>query len=1018
MRPQRLVINAFGSYAHRQEIDFNNLGEHRCFLIHGPIGSGKSTILDAICFALYGRASGDNRSPELMRSDHAAPSDTAFVTLDFTLGSEAYRVTRRPRQERAKKRGGGTTTISASATLWKRTGLTDLDEDGQVMAHQSSKVTEAVEDLLGFRLDQFRQVVILPQGQFRRLLTARSAERQAIMETLFQTEIYRRVEDFLKADARTVATDLEKVRVSRQLILEQSGASAQIDLEAQCKQIKQDVAGAIEARQESEAAATKAQQALAQGRAVAEILRQRDERHAQLGALQDEIPQIDAVRNELDAARRAATVRPSQELAQNLEEQSRAASSAQEAHIKETLKADQAHQKAHKALEAAKKRVPELEEARRQLRQLQELRQQVERLGQAQQAHQRDQKALESSAKRLKDAQAALQSAEAQLGARRIAATAAGQAAAEIPALTERTTTLRQQLQARHDLDTALDQDQLLTQALEHQRDNLKRLEGELEQERQELVLIEAAWMGGQAAILASKLNSNKPCPVCGSSHHPAPAKSDEALPTQVTVERKRQRLERLGQDQLRLSAELKTQASAHQSNQEHLKHLQADCANLPSAEVLQERLAVQNTALEAARASADALQTLRPELEAAQAHTQTLRQAADTQRLEHERAAASAAASLAIVQERQTNIPEHLHHPNQLEAAVTATQEAIAAISGTLEAAQERHREAQERQQAASTALDRARGALSKARQLAQEARRAYDTARQQAGFDSMALYTDAGRPASTIDLLQARLQDFDGRLAAAQREANRADELSKGLQRPDMDALKAAEETHRAAHEAAIEQVTALGKHLELTQERPTQLEALNQTLRIKEARYAIIGRLSKVASGRNELRMTFQRFVLTALLDEVLERASRRLRVMSNQRYDLRRAHDPEDHRAAGGLELEVHDSYTGTCRNVITLSGGESFLAALSLALGLADVVQSYAGGIRLEAIFIDEGFGSLDSEAIELALNALLDLQAGGRMVGIISHVPEIKERIAARLEITRGPTGSTAAFQL
>lgn len=180
--------------------------------------------------------------------------------------------------------------------------------------------------------------------------------------------------------------------------------------------------------------------------------------------------------------------------------------------------------------------------------------------------------------------------------------------------------------------------------------------------------------------------------------------------------------------------------------------------------------------------------------------------------------------------------------------------------------------------------------------------------------------------------------------------------------------------------------------------------------------ESRFGVVGRLAEVASGRNAFGVTFQRFVLGALLDDVLIASSQRLRIMSKGRYQLQRMTTRADKRTAGGLDLEVYDTYTGTARPVATLSGGESFIASLSMALGLADVVQSYAGGVYLETIFVDEGFGSLDPESLDLALRALIDLQQGGRLVGIISHVPELKERIDARLEVVPGRAGSSARF--
>jgi len=239
---------------------------------------------------------------------------------------------------------------------------------------------------------------------------------------------------------------------------------------------------------------------------------------------------------------------------------------------------------------------------------------------------------------------------------------------------------------------------------------------------------------------------------------------------------------------------------------------------------------------------------------------------------------------------------------------------------------------------------------------------------------------------------------------------------EKAEDVKEPDIESLE------EAAGEADDTLTIAKGQEVKLSE----RLDALGRTLAsLKEntrkteeleKQNQVLGYVADVANGNNPWKLTFQRFVLGALLDDVLVAASERLKIMSRGRYLLLRERNVADRRQAAGLALAVQDHYTGDSRPVGTLSGGESFLAALSLALGLADVVQSYAGGIRLDAMFIDEGFGSLDSEALDLAMRALEDLRAGGRLVGIISHVPELKERIDARLEVTAGKSGSQARF--
>ena len=265
-------------------------------------------------------------------------------------------------------------------------------------------------------------------------------------------------------------------------------------------------------------------------------------------------------------------------------------------------------------------------------------------------------------------------------------------------------------------------------------------------------------------------------------------------------------------------------------------------------------------------------------------------------------------------------------------------------------------------------------------------------------------------------IAALDASIRDFEASIVAAAERQTRATADTRDLVRPDLPNLVATHEAAKAAQLAASNSVRDAVAALGTTNMFAESLRQMAESYAALEARYAVIKRVAEVATGSNPQRMSFQRYVLATLLEEVLAATTVRLRVMSRSRYEMRRKVEPVDARAHAGLDLEVFDHYTGTTRPVSTLSGGESFLASLALALGLSDVVQSYAGGIRLDAIFVDEGFGTLDPEALDFAIRALKDLQQSGRLVGIISHVAELKEWIDARLELKSTQTGSVAAF--
>ncbi len=290
------------------------------------------------------------------------------------------------------------------------------------------------------------------------------------------------------------------------------------------------------------------------------------------------------------------------------------------------------------------------------------------------------------------------------------------------------------------------------------------------------------------------------------------------------------------------------------------------------------------------------------------------------------------------------------------------------------------------------------------------------FDQSLREAEFVDTEDYKSAKRTSAEIAGMQKEIDDFDHALTSARDRVTRAMETTQGLSAPDLDALESQAQRIKNDLEKALRDEAALIARIKRIAALLEDYSRSSSELEALEDQYGVCGRIAEVANGNNPQGITFQRFVLAALLDDVLLAASRRLQIMSNRRYTLQRRSERSDRRTSGGLDLEVNDSYTGTTRPVSTLSGGESFLASLSLALGLSDVVQSYAGGIHLDTIFVDEGFGSLDPEALDLAFRALADLQHAGRLVGIISHVPDLRERIDTRLEVTGNRSGSKARF--
>jgi len=400
----KLIIRAFGPYANQQVIDFRLLGDRSLFLIHGATGSGKTTILDALSFALFGVCSAGDREARRVRSDHADPSVLTEVTFDFTLKSRSYRVYRMPEQNRPKKKGGGVTVARADAGLWDRTAaLNDLDE-GQLLATQWNNVTEAVEGLLGFRSTQFRQVVILPQGKFREFLDADSKERQAILEVLFQTELYRRIEDALKQSAK----DLEsKVRDAKQhigFVLEQAESESVAELGSRIEAFK----SALGVNQNNlgrlKAVEKETREKLEEGRRTIEKLNELKQSREALSALEDRVPEFSDKRAALDRARKAVALAAEEKAFEKRLQEAQEASGSLKTAEQSLELVRIAKDEAEKSFAAEKGRQEHRDEARRYLTRLEELCPRVQELEAAVKALALAEKEAHKLAKELEEA--------------------------------------------------------------------------------------------------------------------------------------------------------------------------------------------------------------------------------------------------------------------------------------------------------------------------------------------------------------------------------------------------------------------------------------------------------------------------------------------------------------------------------------------------------------------------------------------------------------------------------------
>ena len=928
MRPLRLTLSAFGPYAAKTTLDLEKLGKGGLYLITGDTGAGKTTIFDAITYALYDHSSSGIREGSMLRCKYADDKTPTFVELEFEVHGVRYTVRRNPEYQRPKARGEGMTTEKADATL--------TYPDDRPPVTKAKDVTAAVQEIIGLDYNQFSQIVLIAQGQFTKLLNASTEERSRIFRKLFRTQRYAQLQERLQAEASALNQQrtaqnakLDSLLGGLQFSPEDPDAEA---LRALCAQTVPETALAL-------LDALTARQAAALEEAGT--------------ALQATEAQLDTVQQQLGAAAQA------QRLAQQL-----AARQAELAAAKPALDAARAEADRHAGdaaqLDALTAQVTQAQSALAAYDALDTLcRQQTEardaaRLAAAQ-AHKRR--------TQLDSLNAALAAAEAELAALADADT-------RLLTLQNRSAQLAQRGEALTKLEQRLADCQRQAKAAHKAQENYRAAAAAQDEARARRDALERAFLDAQAGLLAESLTEGAPCPVCGSTHHPARALLPHTAPTQAQVEAARQ-----------------TAAEADRQAQN-------------ASAAAQSALAAANEAKTSLRRDAE---TLLPERFTTPEGTVPLTFALMTNVLAEENAALQTAQTDCKAQCRQAEAD--CRRKAQLEADRQAKTRQRPALE---QAAAEADRSAAA-QNASADALE---GQIAERRTALPYPRRA-DA---QAALDK--LEADRRTLRTGMDTAQRKLKQAEQSVAAAEAavEALTAQQTAAQKELPARSAeeLTAQQTALTAAREALRSREKQLSAQLLPNRKTAAQYRAAAEARQVLESRWQWVSALAATAGGTltSKQKIRLEAYIQMNYLDRILRYANTRLMQMTAGQYELERI-GAENQRSQSGLDLGVIDHYNGTRRSVKTLSGGESFKASLALALGLSDEVQSSAGGIRLDTLFLDEGFGSLDEESLELAIRVLSGLTEGDRLVGIISHVGALKDRIDRQVVVHKARTGGS-----
>ena len=928
MRPLRLTLSAFGPYAAETTLDLEKLGKGGLYLITGDTGAGKTTIFDAITYALYDHSSSGIREGSMLRCKYADDKTPTFVELEFEVHGVRYTVRRNPEYQRPKARGEGMTTEKADATL--------TYPDDRPPVTKAKDVTAAVQEIIGLDYNQFSQIVLIAQGQFTKLLNASTEERSRIFRKLFRTQRYAQLQERLQSEASALNQQrtaqnakLDSLLGGLQFSPEDPDAEA---LRALCAQTVPETALAL-------LDTLTARQAAALEEAGT--------------ALQATEAQLDTVQQQLGAAAQA------QRLAQQL-----AARQAELAAAKPALDAARAEADRHAGdaaqLDALTAQVTQAQSALAAYDALDTLcRQQTEARDAAQlaaaQAHKRR--------TQLDSLNAALAAAETELAALADADT-------RLLALQTRSAQLAQRGEALAKLEQRLADCQRQAKTAHKAQESYRAAAAAQDEARTRQNTLERAFLDAQAGLLAESLVEGAPCPVCGSTHHPARALLPHTAPTQAQVEAARQ-----------AAAEADRQAQ-----------------NASAA--AQSALAAVNEAKTSLRRDA---KTLLPERFTTPEGTVPLTFALMTNVLAEESAALQTAQTDCKAQCRQAEAD--CRRKAQLE---NDRQEKIRQRPALEQAAAEADRSAAA-QNASADALE---GQIAERRAALPYPRRA-DA---QATLDK--LEADRRTLRTGMDTAQRKLKQAEQTVAAAEAavEALTAQQTAAQKELPARSAedLTAQQTELTAARETLRSREKQLSAQLLPNRKTAAQYRAAAEARQALESRWQWVSALAATAGGTltSKQKIKLEAYIQMNYLDRILRYANTRLMQMTAGQYELERI-GAENQRSQSGLDLGVIDHYNGTRRSVKTLSGGESFKASLALALGLSDEVQSSAGGIRLDTLFLDEGFGSLDEESLELAIRVLSGLTEGDRLVGIISHVGALKDRIDRQVVVHKARTGGS-----
>lgn len=1017
MKPIRLSLQAFGPFASTEVVDFRSAIETGLFGIYGQTGAGKSTLFSAMSFALFGAPTRTDQEPRSLRSDHAAADLPTEIEFVFELGAKTYLIRRRPAQERPKARGEGTTEDAAEASLFDVTGI-PIDalgpgQSGRVIAEKKvSVVGQKVEELLGYGADQFRQIVLLPQGKFETFLAAKTDDRVKILRDLFDVTIYRDLAARLKEEASEAERALREQRSLYLARLVERGFESVDALELGIAAAEFEVDAKRGRQRVAEAANETARKVLSEAEQVEKAFAAVDKAWQALDDLEAKTGEIVALARRVEAVTNASQARDLESAWHDAARDSRDAAKAVAEAAADLDRMTKARQDAAQTLSTVKAGAVRLPRVQADLTRLEATETQVGQAAHLQAAFDDAartdgtlRKLLAGAGDACKTLRSRRDATDLELDAARKAQVVRGTLTGELAEVSRELSKARSHAKAQGEVAKAEGE----VEAAE--KDLATRTAAE-EAAETALTKAEARLSRTQSIILAEKLAEGVPCPVCGALDHPVPA---HGMPEQsgLTEAFRSAQVEakKASEARVRAESELGNCRTRLEEKKQVLDEQERPGRGPTELEAEKVRLDGELFALGEAvdlDTMAERLAGLKRELKEAElAEAEALISAS--------KAEADLAAARATRDAVVNALPEELRTPKAIaerRASLLGEQEQL---SEALERATEVDRSAGEALTRAQEKQEAAKQALETQERREEAARQAFLARLAEAGLDEPQ-YDACKAHFLTLKADRETVSGHQEGLIAARTTLQNARDACTDRQRPDLAPINEAQsDATRSLNSANAALAEANAAIESLVKFKASLAEALARTDELEAGTGPLRG-LADLANGKNDLNMTLETFAIAAMFDQVLEAANMRLDPMTRGRYRLERGVEASSGRGKRGLEIEVFDVNTGKARPTATLSGGETFISALALALGLADVVESLSGKIRMDTIFIDEGFGSLDSEngagTLDQVLQVLSALTKGNRAVGLISHVGLVQEAIPQGFYVRSTPSGS------